>query len=73
MDFRDIGARAGWTALQTFLAVVVPALILAASEPRLDLSPILVTAVSGLLSGIAAGLSVIKTAIAQHLKARRDN
>jgi len=68
MDWTDIGTRAGWTALQTFLAIIVPALIVAANEPQLQITPISAAVVSGLLAGIAAGLSVIKTAIAQHLK-----
>ena len=70
-DWKDIGTRAGWTFAQTFLVFVIPALVAAGNAKTPDFTAVGATVVSGLLAASAAALSVIKTAIAQRLAARK--
>lgn len=63
MDWKDILTRAGWTALECFAALAASAFAVFAAGH--DLNVLLWALGSAVVSGLAAGISVVKTAIVQ--------
>ena len=66
MDWKNIGTRAGWTALQAFLAVILIGL-----EPILDLvlkgdwTGSWTAFLALMVAGVAAGISAVKTILVE--------
>ena len=74
INYKDVLTRAGWTALQAFLAVVIFAL-----EPIIDLifvgdwDGLYALAVATVLSALAAALSAVKTVLVNLVRKLKED
>jgi hypothetical protein len=63
MDWKDILTRAGWTAAECFAALAASAFAVFASSHDIDV--LAWTLGSAVVAALAAGISIVKTAIVQ--------